>query len=173
MSKQQQYRLSDILDGVIAYDGKAGIVTENEAGYSVLVTEANGRMYAEIPRGDNAVHDILTSLEAYLQAPPSRWVHIPRLAGGAPLAEARFTLPDSDDPAVVLCGSVQLRQSGFIEFLFDGYGDYESEPGKGTPLIIEYREQRLVAHAYADINDPEPTHTIDLTNALESKRNDG
>lgn len=57
-----------------------------------------------------------------------------------------------------------------IEINPEGYGDFESAEGQGSPIFLEYYEGHLRLLVWADINDPEPSHIIDLQGALESTR---
>lgn len=52
----------------------------------------------------------------------------------------------------------------------DGYGDHTSPDGHGYPLLLDYHEGKLQILVWADINQEDPTHTIDLSGALESNR---
>ncbi len=52
-----------------------------------------------------------------------------------------------------------------------GYGDKYSRDGDGEPIAIDWQEGEPVRLlVWADINQDDPTHTIDLTGALESNR---
>ena len=53
----------------------------------------------------------------------------------------------------------------------EGYGDCTSKDGHGSPAIIEFYDGKLRIIAWSDINSEEPTHTIDLSDAKESRRN--
>lgn len=52
----------------------------------------------------------------------------------------------------------------------EGNGDKGTAVGHGTPILLERRASGLVLHVWADINQEDPTHTIDLSGALESRR---
>ena len=52
----------------------------------------------------------------------------------------------------------------------EGYGDKGTAAGHGTPILLERGASGLVLHVWADINQEDPTHTIDLSGALESRR---
>lgn len=54
----------------------------------------------------------------------------------------------------------------------EGYGDFHSEDGNGTPILLEFWEGQLRLVVWADINSQDPTHVIDLEGAREDKRND-
>lgn len=64
---------------------------------------------------------------------------------------------------------VIMADQGF-EVLFDGYGVKNIEPGHGPSIYVEYYDGKLRLLVWADINQEEPTHTIDLSGALESQR---
>ena len=61
-------------------------------------------------------------------------------------------------------------QSTGIELIAEGHGDKTSEEGHGTPVWIEFRDGELKLHAWADINQEDPTHDISLAGARESCR---
>jgi hypothetical protein len=52
----------------------------------------------------------------------------------------------------------------------EGYGDLCSPDGKGVPILIDYYDGRLRVVVWSDINQEDPTHTIDLEGARESAR---
>jgi len=55
----------------------------------------------------------------------------------------------------------------------EGYGDKTSEPPHGSPVVLELYEGKLRLIVWADINQEDPTHTIDLSGAMESNRKEG
>ncbi len=59
----------------------------------------------------------------------------------------------------------------FLEINIEGFGEHDSEEGYGCPILLDYFNGKLQLFVYADINNPEPTHQIDLMGALESNRN--
>lgn len=61
-------------------------------------------------------------------------------------------------------------KAGAIAIGFDGYGDHNSAEGYGRPVYIERLNGKLRLVVWADINDEEPTHVIELEDALESNR---
>lgn len=63
--------------------------------------------------------------------------------------------------------------SNDIELYFSGYGVQTMEPGHGPPIHLEYYAGKLMLRVWADINQEDPTHTIDLSGALESNRKEG
>lgn len=52
-----------------------------------------------------------------------------------------------------------------------GYGCCNCEDGTTGPVYLEVHEGRLRLIVWADINDEEPTHIIDLEGAKEEQRN--
>ena len=87
-------------------------------------------------------------------------------------ADLHFPLRDDDSEfisnepitAQVICGVRGL------EIGFTGYGDASTVPGYGAPIYIEVHQGRLMLHVWADINQEDPTHVIDLEGARESAR---
>jgi len=61
------------------------------------------------------------------------------------------------------------RASG-LDIDIAGYGDKSSRPGYGTPIHLSLYAGTLTLRVWADINQEEPTHTIDLEGARENKR---
>ena len=51
-----------------------------------------------------------------------------------------------------------------------GLGDCSSEDGEGHPFTLANEDGVLKLIVFADINSEEPTHTIDLSGAMESAR---
>ena len=52
---------------------------------------------------------------------------------------------------------------------FEGYGDCATIAGEGgTPLHILFENGKLMLYCYADINQEEPTHVIDLEGARDA-----
>jgi len=51
-----------------------------------------------------------------------------------------------------------------------GYGNKTSEDGYGVPIFIETTEEGLRLVVWADINNEEPTHIINLEGARDSAR---
>lgn len=52
----------------------------------------------------------------------------------------------------------------------EGMGDLISKKGNGYPIVLELYEGKFLLHVWSDINKEDPTHTIDLSGALESNR---
>ncbi|MAG28112.1 hypothetical protein CMI47_21510 [Candidatus Pacearchaeota archaeon] len=51
-----------------------------------------------------------------------------------------------------------------------GYGDALTEDSHGSPIFIENRNGKLFVCIWADINQEDPTHVIDMSEALENNR---
>jgi hypothetical protein len=62
---------------------------------------------------------------------------------------------------------IQMTPQG-IGIGFDGYGDKGSPPGMGQPVLIEFYEGKIMVRLWADINQEDPTHQIDMSGAKES-----
>ena len=52
----------------------------------------------------------------------------------------------------------------------EGTGDYGSAEGHGNPVLVEFVNGTPRVFVWADINQEDPTHMIDLSGALESNR---
>ena len=52
----------------------------------------------------------------------------------------------------------------------EGTGDYSSGVSDGFPVVIEFMDGKPRVHVWADINQEDATHTIELDGALESRR---
>ena len=57
-----------------------------------------------------------------------------------------------------------------IDLLAEGFGTLTMQPGYGGIAYLEYAEGRLRLLVWADINQEDPTHIIDLEGARESAR---
>lgn len=57
-----------------------------------------------------------------------------------------------------------------IELGAMGYGAADSQPGLGRFAMLEMFDGKLRLIVWADINQDDPTHTIDLSNAAEANR---
>lgn len=68
-----------------------------------------------------------------------------------------------------LMANVSLSGGG-IDVKIEGYGDYSSQNGHGTPVFLELYRGELRLVVFADINSEEPTHIISLEGAREDKR---
>tara|TARA_B100000446_G_scaffold15921_1_gene13465 strand:+ start:14745 stop:15479 length:735 start_codon:yes stop_codon:yes gene_type:complete len=85
-----------------------------------------------------------------------------------PFQEQKLFVPDNETGGE-LKGSY-IHDNG-VGFSFDGYGDYY-DGHKGTPVYFECYNDMLRVVVYADINEQEPTHVIDMDNALLTNRVD-
>lgn len=83
-----------------------------------------------------------------------------------PFQEQKLFVPDNETGGE-LRGSY-IHDNG-VGFSFDGYGDY-FDGHKGTPVYFECYNDMLRVVVYADINEQEPTHVIDMDNALLTNR---
>jgi hypothetical protein len=54
----------------------------------------------------------------------------------------------------------------------EGTGDRSSHDGMGWPVLVEIYEGTPRLIVWADINQEDPTHIIDLSGALDSARRD-
>ena len=52
----------------------------------------------------------------------------------------------------------------------EGYGECNALGGKGSPIMLEIWEGKLRLIVWADINQEDPTHIIDLEGARETNR---
>jgi hypothetical protein len=52
----------------------------------------------------------------------------------------------------------------------EGTGDYGSGVSDGFPVVVEFCDGKPRVHVWADINQEDATHTIELDGALESRR---
>lgn len=89
------------------------------------------------------------------------------------MMELLCELQDSDlngQPALPLRVAVSLYA---LEVGAAGYGDHDSIDGDGSPIFLEVHEGRLRLLVWADINQEDPTHVIDLEGARESARKEG
>ena len=68
-------------------------------------------------------------------------------------------------------GRVEVRHGG-LEIYLDGYGVYTMNPGFGAPLYLEISpdDGHVRLYVWADINQEDYTHVIDLEAAREAVR---
>ena len=57
-----------------------------------------------------------------------------------------------------------------IEIALPEHGEYSAAPGHGSPIYLEHYEGKFWLRVWADINQEEATHNIDLSGALELNR---
>jgi len=70
----------------------------------------------------------------------------------------------------VLCEHDSIWPSPYLEVFVDGMGTCNMAEGEGHPVCLEFCEGKWVLHVWADINQEDATHRIDLSGALESSR---
>lgn len=84
----------------------------------------------------------------------------------------KFKLNDYADPKrPVKKGWLEIAPNGAGLFIHvDGYGDKCSKDGSGLVVGLDYFEGKLTVRVWADINNENATHNIDLEGASENKR---
>jgi hypothetical protein len=82
----------------------------------------------------------------------------------------RQTLHDQEGDKT-LDATIETTTLG-IELRFTGYGDCATE-GCGCPIFVEFYEGKLWLRVWADINQEDPTHCIDMSGALITNRKNG
>lgn len=80
----------------------------------------------------------------------------------------RFTLTDQGNSTAQLEGEVH-EEHGQLWLTFQGYGEYSSAEGYGSPLAVELYEGRLRLIVWPDVQRQDPD-IIDLEHARESNR---
>lgn len=83
---------------------------------------------------------------------------------------AEFTLRDESTEA-----SLAVKVSGTfagVNIAIEGYGECTMQDGYGAPIFLEFYEGKLWLRVWGDINQEEPTASLDLSGALESLRKD-
>lgn len=85
-----------------------------------------------------------------------------------PAQSIKVTMLDRGGVESPISATVTVGSEGELVLTADGYGDYASLPGFGSPLVIENAAGYLQLLVWADINSEEPTHIIPLDGALES-----
>jgi hypothetical protein len=79
-----------------------------------------------------------------------------------------FTLQDQNGSGGQLSGRVDLAANGQLCLYLDGYGDCCSFPGCGVPVLLELLDGAPRLLVWADVNQEEPTHVLDLSGAGEA-----
>jgi hypothetical protein len=75
------------------------------------------------------------------------------------------------DTACAALNNVKISDSGEVLAIAPcGYGDHYSEDGTGSPILLEFVNGVPRLLVWADINEGDPTHVIDLGGASESLR---
>ena len=66
---------------------------------------------------------------------------------------------------------MQVVANGSALSIFpQGYGDFGSMDGHGCPVFLELYQGRLRLVVFAEINQEDPTHIIDVEGASEARR---
>jgi hypothetical protein len=73
-------------------------------------------------------------------------------------------------PRTVVAKAVGEQNGRNLLIGFKGYGDLPSTKDDGYPVLLEVCNGRLRLVVWADINQEDPTHEIDLEGARESAR---
>lgn len=60
--------------------------------------------------------------------------------------------------------------NGILEIQLSGYGENQTENGYGVPIMVSVFDGHLRVHVWADINQEDYTHNIDLEGAKETAR---
>lgn len=76
-------------------------------------------------------------------------------------SQLRGTVYDADDPSVRREVELEIESHG-IAIRPVGYGDYFSLDGQGAPIFIEFRNGVPAVVIWDDVNNEEPSHTINL-----------
>lgn len=79
-------------------------------------------------------------------------------------------LIDQDDTSKTLSVLVEAPGNGLLLLRPEGFGEKTALDGHGHPIALELYEGKVRLFVWADINQEDPTHTIDLSGALESNR---
>ena len=83
------------------------------------------------------------------------------------VSETHFRLERKGAPP--LYGTVMITPSS-LTISFAGHGDAHSSPGNGSQVMIENGPEGVVVDLWADVNKVAPTHSVNLSGALESRR---
>lgn len=84
------------------------------------------------------------------------------------MTEAKLTVTIKDGD-VELPVHITAMSHGII-VTADGHGDLASPDGDGYPIFISHNNGKLLLYVWADINQEDPTHVIELDGALETAR---
>lgn len=88
--------------------------------------------------------------------------------------KAVFKLRDGDaydDKTKEVKVTVHSSEVG-LEVRIDGYSDCSSNDSEGAPIYLEKYEDEMFLRVFSDINCEEPTHSISLNGARNTKRID-
>jgi hypothetical protein len=81
----------------------------------------------------------------------------------------RFTLTDRKTERTQVV-EVTPNGNGGFEISMPGYGSNGMEDGHGAPIFVELYDGEITAHLWADINNPDPTASINMEGAREEAR---
>ena len=81
-------------------------------------------------------------------------------------------LTDVDAPSAPGISTKVIFENGNIEIMPKGHGSKDTVAGTAGPIYIENLDGEIVLYVWADINDSDPTHVINLSGARESNRNE-
>ena len=65
-----------------------------------------------------------------------------------------------------------INEDPYVLIQLEGTGDMPSPAGHGWPIMVEVWEGKPRVIIWGDINKEDPTHVIDLSGALESRRDE-
>ena len=85
------------------------------------------------------------------------------------IVEARFKILGGGEDRLVRI----FNPGNGLEIAIEGLSDYWSDTGDeeiGVPIYLELHEGKVRLLVWADINQEDPTHIIDLSGAAESAR---
>ena len=88
----------------------------------------------------------------------------------ATTSKFEVNLIDGEDSSKTLSVVVEAPGNGLLLLRPEGMGDLISHGGGDHPIALELYEGKVRLLVWADINKEDPTHTIDLSGALESSR---
>ena len=88
----------------------------------------------------------------------------------ATASKFEVNLIDGEDSSKTLSVLVLAPGNGLLLLRPEGFGEKTALDGHGHPIALELYEGKVRLFVWADINQEDPTHTIDLSGALESNR---
>ena len=86
------------------------------------------------------------------------------------VAELNTVLSDADPNHSGTLPTRVIANDSALSIFPLGYGDFSSADGHGYPVFLELYQGTLRLVVFADINQEEPTHIIDLEGAREDRR---
>lgn len=66
-------------------------------------------------------------------------------------------------------GRIEI-ENGVVSIFLEGYGNAAMTPGHGPILILHAMAEKPTVQVWANINDENPTHIIDMLGAHEGNR---